>query len=122
MSWPTYTFQDSLRVIPSAYVDVSVKDSKVYANYQFERLGFFTVDKETTADKVSFSILTEVQIRKFYERKIVIIFLPINFNMCFGCSKDSSYRDSYFEYPQRMFWMRIKENSFPIHTLIWSPV
>ena len=21
-----------------------------------------------------------------------------------------------------MFWMRNKENSFPIHTLIWSPV
>ena len=41
-------------MIPSAYVDVSVKDGKVYANYQFERLGFFTVDKETTADKVSF--------------------------------------------------------------------
>ena len=74
MIWPTYTFQDSLRVIPSAYVDVSVKDGKVYANYQFERLGFFTIDKETTADKVSFFILTEVQIRKFYECKIVIIF------------------------------------------------
>ena len=55
MSWPTYTFQDSLRVIPSAYVDVSVKDGKVYANYQFERLGFFTIDKETTADKVNSS-------------------------------------------------------------------
>ena len=41
-------------MIPSAYVDVSVKDGKVYTNYQFERLGFFTVDKETTADKVSF--------------------------------------------------------------------
>ena len=25
------------------------------------------------------------------------------------------------EYPQHMFWMRNKENSFPIHTLIWSP-
>ena len=27
----------------------------------------------------------------------------------------------FFEYPQHMFWMRNKENSFPICTLIWSP-
>ena len=26
------------------------------------------------------------QVRKFYERKTVIISLPINLNMCFGCS------------------------------------
>ena len=26
-----------------------------------------------------------------------------------------------FEYPQNMFWMRNKENSFPICTLIWRP-
>ena len=32
-----------------------------------------------------------VQIRKFYERKIVIIFLPIKLNMCFGCSKEPSH-------------------------------
>ena len=51
--------------------------------------------------------------------KIVIIFLPINLNMCFGCSKESSHGDSSFEYSQHMFWMRNKENSFPIHTLIW---
>ena len=34
---------------------------------------------------------TYVQIRKFYEHKIVIIFLPINLNMCFGCSKEPSH-------------------------------
>ena len=28
--------------------------------------------------------------KKNYERKIVIIFLPINLNMCFGCSKEPS--------------------------------
>ena len=26
-----------------------------------------------------------------FERKIVIIFLPINLNMCFGCSKEPSH-------------------------------
>ena len=37
--------------------------------------------------------------------------------MCFGCSKEPSHCDGSFEYPQRMFWMRNKENNFPIHTL-----
>ena len=58
---------------------------------------------------------------KFYLRKIVIIFLPLNLNMCFGCSKEPSHRDGSFEYPQHMFWMINEENSFPIHTLIWRP-
>ena len=26
--------------------------------------------------------------------------------MCLWCSKESSYSDGSFEYPQRMFWMR----------------
>ena len=56
--------------------------------------------------------------KEIYERKI-IIFLPINLNMCFGCSKETYHWDYSFEYPQHMFWMRNKENSFPIHTLIW---
>ena len=30
----------------------------------------------------------QVQINKNFQRKIVNIFLPINFNMCFGCSKE----------------------------------
>ena len=47
-----YILQDSLRVIPSALVDVSVKSGKVYECFQFERLGFFSVDKDTTSDKV----------------------------------------------------------------------
>ena len=59
--------------------------------------------------------------KEFYLPKIAIIFLPINSNMCFGCSKEPSHRDGSFEYPQHMFWMRNKENNFPIHTLIWRP-
>ena len=43
----------------------------------------------------------------FYERKIVIIFLPINLNI--------PRWDGSFEYPQHKFWMR---NSFPVHTLL----
>ena len=33
--------------------------------------------------------------------KKILIFLPINLNMCFGCSVGPS-----FEYPHHMFWMR----------------
>ena len=36
------------------------------------------------------------------------IFLSISFNICFGCSKESSRRDDSFEYPQHMFWLRNK--------------
>ena len=36
-----------------------------------------------------------------FERKIVIIFLPINLSICSGC-----YLDASFEYPQHMFWLR----------------
>ena len=49
---------------------------------------------------------------EIYERKIVINVLPINLNMCFGCSKETSHRDSSFVYPQQMFWLRNKKNNF----------
>ena len=65
--------------------------------------------------------IIDPDIRKFYELKIEIIFLPINLNMCFGCSKEWSHGDRSFEYPQHMFWMRNKENRFPIHTFIRRP-
>ena len=61
-------------------------------------------------------------LRKFYLRKILVIFLPIDLNMCFGCSKEPSHRDGSFKYPQHMFWLRNNENNFPIHTFIWRPV
>ena len=41
--------------------------------------------------------------------------------MCFGCSKEPSYQDGSFEYPQHMFWLRNKKNNFQIPTLIWGP-
>ena len=44
-------------------------------------------------------------------RKIVIIFLSISLNMCFGCSKELSHWDGSFEYPQHMFWLRNKKNN-----------
>ena len=41
--------------------------------------------------------------KQTFVREIVIIFLLISLNMCFGCSKELSQWDSSFEYPQHMF-------------------
>jgi len=47
--------KDSLTIISDAYVDVSVKDAKVYDKFQFERNGFFSVDPDTTPQKLVFN-------------------------------------------------------------------
>jgi hypothetical protein len=44
--------QDSLRVIPNALVDITVKDAVVLSKYQFERVGFFCIDSDSTSSKV----------------------------------------------------------------------
>ena len=44
--------------------------------------------------------------------KIVNIFLPIIFSICFGCPKEPSQRDDSFEYPQHMFLLRNKKIIF----------
>ena len=56
--------------------------------------------------------------KQFLCAKRCIIFLSISFNICFGCSKESSHRDGSFEYPQHMFWLRIKNIIFLLHVLI----
>ena len=35
--------------------------------------------------------------------------------MCFGCSKEPSHRDGFFEHSQHMFWLRNKKNNFQAH-------
>ena len=49
-------------------------------------LGFFV--KLSLYNMIAY---TQVQMRKFHLRKILIIFLPIILNMCFGCSKKMSH-------------------------------
>ena len=51
----------------------------------------------------------------FFEPEIVNIFLSINFNIGFGCSKEPSHRDGSFEYPQHMFKLRNKNNNCYLH-------
>ncbi|XP_060575052.1 glutamine--tRNA ligase-like [Ruditapes philippinarum] len=47
--------RDSLQVIPNAYVDSSVKGAKFLDKFQFERIGFFSVDSDTTPSKIVFN-------------------------------------------------------------------
>ena len=44
--------------------------------------------------------------------KIALVSLPINLNMCFGCSKEPSHGEGSFEFPQHMFWLRNKKTIF----------
>ena len=45
---------DSLKVI-TAFVEKSVQNNVVEENYQFERLGYFCIDKDTTDEKIVFN-------------------------------------------------------------------
>ncbi|EGC32483.1 glutamine-tRNA ligase [Dictyostelium purpureum] len=53
--WLEKVNPNSLVVIPNALVDKTVKDSKQYDRYQFERVGYFCVDKDSTTDKLVFN-------------------------------------------------------------------
>jgi len=44
--------KNSLEII-QAYGDMSLKNAHVYSNFQFERNGFFSVDPDSTHEKVS---------------------------------------------------------------------
>lgn len=46
---------DSLRVIESAFVEPSLKLAKIDDRFQFQRLGYFNVDKDTTANHLVFN-------------------------------------------------------------------
>lgn len=44
--------EDTLKIV-KAYADVSLKGAKVYDKFQFERIGFFSVDPDSTDTNVS---------------------------------------------------------------------
>jgi glutaminyl-tRNA synthetase len=46
---------DSLKVIFPAYIEPSVKDSIPFSNFQFQRIGYFNVDPDSTAEKMVFN-------------------------------------------------------------------
>ncbi|HEX2622232.1 MAG TPA: glutamine--tRNA ligase/YqeY domain fusion protein [Phototrophicaceae bacterium] len=50
-----YINPNSLEVLITAYVEPSLKDAPVGSFYQFERVGYFCVDPDTTPDKLVFN-------------------------------------------------------------------
>ena len=55
---------------------------------------------------------TYLQISNFLMHKIMIFFLTISLDVCFGSSKEPSQRDDSFEYQQHTFWLRKKKIHF----------
>ncbi|XP_019746738.1 glutamine--tRNA ligase [Hippocampus comes] len=46
---------NSMQVVNSAFVDTSVKGAKVLDKFQFERVGYFSLDPDSTSDKLVFN-------------------------------------------------------------------
>ncbi|KAF2076881.1 hypothetical protein CYY_001783 [Polysphondylium violaceum] len=53
--WLEHINPDSLKVIENAVADKTVANSKEYDRFQFERTGYFCVDKDSTSDKLVFN-------------------------------------------------------------------
>lgn len=50
--WLSDVNKDALKIINNAMVDRSVIGSKVFDKFQFERIGYFSVDPDSTEDMV----------------------------------------------------------------------
>ena len=46
---------DSLKVLTECYIEPFVKKAKPLDNFQFERLGYFNIDPDSTVDKIVFN-------------------------------------------------------------------
>jgi len=46
---------DSLQVLPKCYIEPFVKDAKVLDHFQFERLGYFNIDSDSSPEKLVFN-------------------------------------------------------------------
>ena len=46
---------DSLQIMPKCYIEPFVKDAKTLDHFQFERLGYFNVDTDSTPEKLVFN-------------------------------------------------------------------
>lgn len=47
--------KESLQILPKCYIEPFVKDAKALDHFQFERLGYFNVDPDTTPEKLVFN-------------------------------------------------------------------
>jgi len=53
--WLSDVNRDSIKIIQDALVDRSVLGAKVYDKFQFERVGYFSVDKDSSEDMIVFN-------------------------------------------------------------------
>ncbi len=53
--WKANINPNSLETVPACKLEPSVKGATVSRKYQFERLGYFCVDKDSTASKLVFN-------------------------------------------------------------------
>lgn len=51
----TYLNPDSLQIIPEAFIEPSVKNAQIGDRFQFQRLGYFNVDEDSTKEKLVFN-------------------------------------------------------------------
>ena len=58
---------DSLKILPDCYVEPFVKDSKPFDHFQFERLGYFNLDPDSTVEKPVFN--RTVQLRDTWSKE-----------------------------------------------------
>lgn len=47
--------RDSLQVLPKCYIEPFVENAKVLDHFQFERLGYFNIDQDSTPEKLVFN-------------------------------------------------------------------
>lgn len=47
--------ENSLNLISNALIDVTVKNAAIHTKFQFERLGFFSIDPDTSSEKIVFN-------------------------------------------------------------------
>ncbi|XP_014664996.1 PREDICTED: probable glutamine--tRNA ligase [Priapulus caudatus] len=53
--WQTDINKNSLSILPRAYIERCVSAATIYDKFQFSRVGYFSVDPESTADKLVFN-------------------------------------------------------------------
>ncbi|VDK74853.1 unnamed protein product [Litomosoides sigmodontis] len=53
--------ENSLRILEPVYIDRSISNLKVCDRFQFERVGFFSVDPDSTSDKLVFNRIVDLK-------------------------------------------------------------
>jgi glutaminyl-tRNA synthetase len=52
---------DSLKVLTACYVEPFIKDSKPLDHFQFERLGYYNLDFDSTVEKPVFNLTVNLR-------------------------------------------------------------